>query len=238
MLNNKNIAIILAGGTGSRLGGTTSKQLLKVAGKTIIEHTLRVFESCPEIDEIAVVSNPDYVQEIKQIAEQNRYAKLKKVLNGGKERYHSSLSAINAYGQEKNANLIFHDAVRPLVNHRMISDCITALKQYNAVGTAVNLTDTIIEIENSMIKSVPMRANFRNIQTPQAFKLETIKRAYEIAIADENFQATDDCGVVFRYLPKEPVFIVEGEQFNIKLTYKQDLFLIDKLLNGGNIIPV
>jgi 2-C-methyl-D-erythritol 4-phosphate cytidylyltransferase len=238
MTDTKNIAIILAGGTGNRFGGTTPKQLLKVAGKTIIEHTLDTFESNPNIDEIAVVSNPNYIKEIQQIVEQNHYLKLRKVLNGGKERYHSSISAIKAYEQEQNANLIFHDAVRPLVNHRIISDCIAALKQYNAVSTAINLIDTIVEIENLMIKSIPKRTNFRNIQTPQAFKLKTIRQAYQTAIEDKNFQTTDDCGVVLKYLPKEPVFIVEGEQFNIKLTHKQDLFLIEKFLNGGSFMSI
>ena len=112
----KNIAIILAGGTGQRLGDSIPKQFLKVAGKKVIEHTLDVFQNHPQIDEIAVVSNPNFLNEIENIAIKNNYTKLKKILQGGKERYHSSLSAINAYDGDKEINLIFHDAVRPLVN--------------------------------------------------------------------------------------------------------------------------
>lgn len=225
----KNIAIILSGGKGVRLGDSRPKQLLKLAGKKVIEHTLDVFESHPLIDEIAVVSNIDNIQNIEEISLRNKFTKLKKILIGGTERYLSSLAAIKAYESEKEINLIFHDAVRPLVNHRIITDCIKALEKYNAVDVAIEVADTIIQVENSVIKSVPIRANLRSGQTPQAFKLETIKKAYDLALADANFKTTDDCGVVCKYLPTEPVFVVKGEQFNMKLTYKQDLFLLDKL---------
>ena len=91
-----------------------------------------------------VVSNPNYVQEVENILVKNEYSKMKKILKGGKERYHSSLAAINAYEEE--VNMIFHDAVRPLVNDRIISDCINALKTYNAVDVAIKTTDTIIQL--------------------------------------------------------------------------------------------
>lgn len=226
----KNIAIILAGGTGQRLGDSMPKQLLKVAGKKVIEHTLDVFQNHPQIDEIAVVSHPHHINEVETLMMKNHYTKLKKILRGGKERYHSSLAAINAYDTEEEINLIFHDAVRPLVNDRIISDCILALKTYNAVDVAIKTTDTIIQTnKTNCIVGIPEREHLRNGQTPQAFKLSTIKRAYELALQDPEFKTTDDCGVIYKYLPDEPVFIVEGEQFNMKLTYKEDLFLLDKL---------
>ena len=143
----KNIAVILAGGIGQRLGDSTPKQFLKVAGKKVIEHTIDVFQNHPHIDEIVIVSNSDYVQEVENLAVKNEYSKLKKILQGGKERYHSSLAAINAYNDE--VNLIFHDAVRPLVNDRIISDCILALEKYNAVDVAIPTTDTIIKVEDN-----------------------------------------------------------------------------------------
>ena len=125
----RNIAIILAGGTGQRLGDAIPKQFLKVAGKKVIEHTLDVFQNHPQIDEIAVVSNPAFVNDVENIVIKNSYTKLKRILQGGKERYHSSLAAINAYDGDEEFNLIFHDAVRPLVNDRIISDCIQALEK-------------------------------------------------------------------------------------------------------------
>lgn len=226
----KNIAIILAGGSGHRLGTDTPKQFLKVAGKKVIEHTLDVFQNHPQIDEIAVVSHPNHVSEVEALLIKNHYSKLKKILQGGEERYLSSLAAIKAYDQGEDVNLIFHDAVRPLVNDRIISDCISALQNYNAVDVAIKTTDTIVQAnEMNCISGIPIREYLRNGQTPQAFKLSTIKQAYTLALQDPEFKTTDDCGVVYKYLPDEPVYIVEGEQFNMKLTYKEDLFLLDKL---------
>jgi len=237
----KNIAVILAGGRGERLGDSRPKQLLKIAGKKVIEHTLEVFESHPLIDEMAIVSNADYVRDIEEIAKVNSFTKLKKILNGGAERYHSSLSAINSYA-DQDVNLIFHDAVRPLVNHRIISDCITALEKYNAVDVAIKTTDTIIQVRNGLIENIPNRNFLYNGQTPQAFNISTIRKAYDLALKDPDFRATDDCGVVKKYLPDESVFVVFGEQFNMKLTYKEDIYLLDKLfqlkstLNKGLIL--
>ncbi|QJE27330.1 bifunctional cytidylyltransferase/SDR family oxidoreductase [Parabacteroides distasonis] len=233
----KNIAVILAGGTGQRLGDPVPKQFLKVAGKKVIEHTLDVFQNHSLIDEIAVVSHPHHVSDVEALQIKNHYTKLKKILQGGKERYHSSLAAINAYDMGEEINLIFHDAVRPLVNDRIISDCISALETYNAVDVAIKTTDTIIQTDDTnCISGIPAREQLRNGQTPQAFKLSVIKQAYELALQDPKFKTTDDCGVVYKYLPEEPVHIIEGEQFNMKLTYKEDLFLLDKLFQLRSVI--
>ena len=224
-----NIAVILAGGSGSRLGNDVPKQFLKVAGKQVIEHTIDVFENCAEIDEICIVSKPDYIANVEELVVKNQYKKVKKILHGGKERYDSSLAAIHAYTDD-DANLLFHDAVRPLVNDRIIHDCIEALQHYNAVDVAAKTTDTIISVNpNECIDFIPNRAFLRNGQTPQCFKRGVIKRAYEIALADPNFVTTDDCGTVRRYLPNEPIYVVAGENSNMKLTYLEDLFLLDKL---------
>ncbi len=226
----KNIAVILAGGSGSRLGNETPKQFLKVAGKQIIEHTLTVFQNAARIDEICIISRVDYVEEVESLVNKNQFTKVKKILVGGKERYESSLTAIRAYTDDGD-NLLFHDAVRPLVNERIINDCIDALKRYNAVDVAVPTTDTIVAVDTNTgcIQSIPNRAVLRNGQTPQCFKRGTIRRAYEKALADPNFATTDDCGTVRHYLPEEPVYVVNGENFNMKLTYVEDLYLLDRL---------
>ncbi len=225
-----NIAIILAGGSGSRLGGDLPKQFLKVAGKTIIEHSIGVFDTCSMIDEIAIVSRQDYIQKVEDIVARDRYSKVRHVLPGGKERYHSSLSALNAY-KDDDDNLLFHDAVRPLVTHRIIADCVEALGRYNAVNVAVPTTDTIVQVDDAdCITDIPLRKYLRNSQTPQCFKRRVIARAYELALQDPDFTTTDDCGVVRRYLPDEPVYVVDGDTSNMKLTYKEDLFLFEHLL--------
>jgi 2-C-methyl-D-erythritol 4-phosphate cytidylyltransferase len=226
-----NIAVILAGGTGNRLGYNTPKQFFKVAGKTVIEHTVEAFESHEQIDEIAIVIHESYVSHIENMALKNLWKKTRKILIGGKERYESSLAAIEAYSSQPDSNLIFHDAVRPLIDHRIINDVIEALSKYNAVTVAVIATDTIIQVDESgkYIENIPNRFFLRRGQTPQGFKVSTIKKAYEIGLKDPAFTSTDDCGLVVKYLPNEKVFVVKGEEFNIKLTYKEDTYLLDKL---------
>ena len=223
--NNKamTIAVILAGGIGSRFGAELPKQFLTVAGKTILAHTIDVFERHKLIDEIAVVTRADYIDETRRIIDEGRYTKVRRVLIGGQERYHSSLAAINAYTDDDDL-LLIHDAVRPLVSERIITDCVTALARYEAVDVAVPATDTIIRVdEHECIIDTPPRQTMRNVQTPQGFRRGIICRAYQIGLQDPAFVTTDDCGVVHHYLPDTPIYVVRGETTNIKITYPEDL---------------
>ncbi len=228
---SRNIAIILAGGVGSRSGLGIPKQFFKVAGKTVIEHTVNVFDNHRLIDEIAIVTNSLYMHEIEEMVLRNKWSKVKKILSGGQERYESSLAAINAYSNEPDSALIFHDAVRPLLSNTIIDGIVEALKTYNAIDVAVPATDTIIQVDKKgeVIKSIPDRRFLRRGQTPQAFRQSIISKAYDIALKDPNFTSSDDCGTVVRYLPDEKVYVVPGEESNMKLTYKEDSYLLDKL---------
>jgi len=226
----KNIAVILAGGIGSRLNAGIPKQFLKVAGLTVIEHTILAFQFHPLIDEIAIVVNKAYSHKIEGYVVKNKFSKVKKILLSGTERHLSSLSAIRAYESEEECNLIFHDAVRPLVSSLIIDNVVKALKSYEAVDVAIASADTIIEVDSqNTIINVPSRKNLRRGQTPQGFRLSTIKEAYKKALTDPGFVTTDDCGVVLKYLPEKKIFVVEGEDLNMKLTYKEDFYLIEKL---------
>jgi ribitol-5-phosphate 2-dehydrogenase (NADP+) / D-ribitol-5-phosphate cytidylyltransferase len=230
----RNIAVILAGGVGSRLGLAIPKQFYKVAGKMVVEHTVDAFERNRRIDEIAIVSNPMLVNDFEDIVLRNKWRKVKKILKGGKERYDSSLSALKAYANE-DVNLIFHDAVRPLVSQRIIDDVIDALAHHKAVGVGIPSADTIVEVEDDYITHIPTRSRLRRIQTPQAFSRDVIATAYERALSDPNFTTTDDCGVVARYMPEVPVFVAQGEESNMKLTYREDISMMEKFfqLNNG-----
>lgn len=245
-----NIAVLLAGGSGRRMGGPEPKQFIEVAGRSILEHSIRAFHSHDSIDEIVIVAHADYIDRIKDIAAP--YEKVKHVVPGGKERYDSSLAAIKvakqisnikyqisndkwqisaANGNGQTINLLIHDAVRPLVSHRIITDCIAALASYKAVDVAIPCTDTIVEVNaEGHICHITPRAMLRNVQTPQCFRLETIDEAYRKGLSDPNFITTDDCGVVHRYMPEEPIFVVEGDTTNIKVTYPEDLILAEKVL--------
>jgi 2-C-methyl-D-erythritol 4-phosphate cytidylyltransferase len=223
-----NIAIILAGGDGTRMGGTIPKQYLFLDGKTILEHTVDVFEKHPLIDEIAIVVAQNYFSEIESFIKNNKWKKVKKILTGGKERFQSGLSAMNAYKQFTDNNFIFHDAVRPMVSNRIISDVIRALEDYNAIGVSVPVTDTIYRTENSQsfIQNIPNRSLLQRAQTPQGFKAKTIQKAYQLALENSDFQPTDDCSVVAKYLPEEKIYLVKGDESNMKLTYKEDLIFL------------
>lgn len=234
-MNTLNVAVILAAGAGERSGFDQPKQMMKLAGRPLVEHTITVFQNSPDIDEILIVTNQLCIGRIEDMVAAQRFSKVKAILHGGKERFESSLSAIAAYeerAQTERVRLIFHDAVRPLVDERIIHDVVQALDHFNAVDVVVPTTDTIISADpvSNTIASIPDRRLLRNGQTPQGFALETIRQAYALATRDPDFRTTDDCGVVLKYLPDERIYLVAGEHKNIKLTYAEDLHILDKLL--------
>ncbi len=228
----KNVAVILAGGSGKRMGGSLPKQFLILGEKPIIQHSIEAFENHPQIDEICIIIHADFIHEVDCIVKNNQFKKVKHILPGGKERSDSSLAAINAYPENQDINLIFHDAVRPFVSDKIISNVILQLEKGKSVAVAIPTVDTIFQInENDQIVSVPQRSFLRRAQTPQAFSYKVIKQAYDIAMQDANFVASDDCGVVLKYLPKEAINIVEGDESNIKITFEGDLVLGVEILN-------
>ena len=120
----KTYGIILAGGVGSRLGYDVPKQFIKIAGKTVLEHTLDIFESYPYIDEVVIVSNPVYRDKVEDIVISGKYGKVAKILNGRKTRRESSYIGLSAIDEE-DAFVIIHDAVRPFLSYRILDDdCI------------------------------------------------------------------------------------------------------------------
>ncbi|HVU92999.1 MAG TPA: bifunctional cytidylyltransferase/SDR family oxidoreductase [Jatrophihabitans sp.] len=229
------VAVVLAGGTGSRVGLDRPKQLLKVAGRTVIEHTVAALCDCPEIDEIVVMMASDYVAEAEELLlGRPHLPKVTRVLSGGGDRNESTRRALAALG-DRECNVLFHDAVRPLLPTGVVAACVEALREYEAVDVAIASADTIVRVDgDGCIIDIPDRSRLRRGQTPQGFRLSTIRRAYELAAADPDFRATDDCGVVLRYLPEVPIYVVPGDEMNMKVTYPIDLFLIDKLFQLGS----
>ena len=228
----RTVAVVLAGGSGQRIGLATPKQLLKIAGKTILEHTLALFDRAEGVDELLVMMNPGFVTDAEEIVKKAGLAKPVQVLPGGTSRNATTQLALDALTHLPAAttNVLFHDAVRPLLSQRIIADCVAALATYEAVDVAIPSADTIIEVDaEDVITDVPRRSRLRRGQTPQAFRLDTIRRAYERAWEDPGFEATDDCTVVLRYLPGTPIRVVEGDGHNMKVTEPVDIFLADKL---------
>ena len=236
----RNIAVVLAGGTGSRVGGPVPKQFMPLAGRTVIEHSIETFNSHTAIDEVAVVMHPDWRGRMEEIVAANGWAKVKKIIDGGAERYMSSLNAIMAYIDESDdTNLLLHDAARPWVSSAIIDRVTAALQHHEAVGVAVPSTDTVWEVHPDMsgewrvesgefaiprfVARIPERKLMWRAQTPQAFRLPLIRDAYQRALQDPQFQATDDCGVVRKYMPGTKITVVEGSEENKKITFAEDI---------------
>lgn len=228
----KNIAVILAGGKGTRFGNQIPKQFLKIHGKTVIEYSIAVFDECVGIDEIWVVVNLDYEDFVSNLAVKNEWTKVTKIIKGGSERHFSTLNAIAECTDEADINLIFHDAARPAVTERIVCDTVEALKKYEACAVAVAPKDTVLKVsaDESVVAEVPLRSSFRMAQTPQAFRLQLIREAYRRAAVDGFAGITDDCGVICRYMPEAEIHIVEGDVRNIKLTTPVDEFALKEIL--------
>lgn len=217
----KNISIILASGTGERFGENIPKQFYKIKNKTILEYSLDAFEQNKNIDEIILVTNPNFNDLSREIVFKNNYKKVVKIVNGGATRVDSS--RIGTSYADDDSNVLIHDAVRAFVTQKIIDDNIEALKKYEAVGTAIDTIDTIIEIDkNGFIKKIPQRNMIKRIQTPQSFRAKLIKQAHEIALKNNDKNFTDDCGLILKY-NLAPIFLVQGDEKNLKITQKSDL---------------
>ena len=240
-------AVVLAAGTGQRVGLATPKQLVKIAGKTILEHTLMAFELAPGIDDILVMMTPGYTEEAERIAAKAGLTKVTHVLEGGATRGATTQRATSLLSERLpdggDQNVLLHDAVRPLLSQRVIEDCLTALESHRAVDVAIPSADTIVVTrthgeDGEFITDIPDRVRLRRGQTPQAFRLSTLRQAYELAAADPNFHATDDCSVVLKYLPDVPVHVVTGDEHNMKITEPVDIHLADRLFQlSSHTVP-
>ena len=234
-----NIAVILAGGIGARVGGNTPKQLLPLQdGKSVLEHAVDAFEQSPYIDEVCIVMHPDYIMHAEQMLLANAWQKVSHIIPGGKERWESSVNAIRAFTPYTLhpipiTNLLLHDAARPFVSQEIIARVCEALKEHEAVTVAIPSTDTVYEMVDGKVACIPQRSTIMRAQTPQAFRLELIAEAYAKALGVDicdiqacsacHLPATDDCGVLFNHMPKTPIHIVLGEEQNKKITFKEDI---------------
>lgn len=223
------IAVILAAGSGARIGAGMPKQLLSVAGRTVLEHSVAAFASLDEVDEVIVVTREDLVDRVRGLLAAGSLAKVTAVVAGGATRNDSTRAALAAIDADEQTALLVHDAVRPLVDAGTIRRCLAALASYEAVSAAIESADTIVEVDGEVIRSMPPRPELRRLQTPQAFRLGTLRKAYSKAGGDGD-PATDDCGVVARHLPGVPIAVVEGSVENLKITHPDDLAVAERLL--------
>lgn len=223
------IAVVLSGGAGSRFGASVPKQFLTLGSRPVLAHSLAAFASRQDIDGIILVANADYLEQSRDIALAAAGSKMIAVVAGGKERSDSTLAALKAIAQlrpdlePEDTDVLIHDAARPLVSAAVIDRVMEALGDHEAASAAIQSSDTLFRIYEGHVQAAPDRSQMRRVQTPQGFRLKTLRQAYALALQDAAFQATDDCGVVLRYMPEVPIAVVEGEERNMKLTSPDDM---------------
>ena len=215
-----NIAIIAAAGQGTRMDGGRAKQFLELAGTPIIIHTLRRFEQCDDIHELVVVLPAQDVADFVALADDYSLRRPLQVVAGGETRSESVWRGLQSVKASAKDIIVVHDGVRPFVAVDEISSTIRAAEKYGAAILAAAVTDTIKVIQDHNVKQTFDRNRLRRALTPQCFRYELIRRAYQQA-PDGGLDATD-CSVLVERLG-EVVSIVEGHPRNIKITRKEDL---------------
>ncbi len=230
-------AVVLAGGKGSRMGNSdTPKQFLTLGKSPIIVHTVEKFYVNPKFEKVIVLCPEQWVSHTsnilrKSIKDDSRVT----VISGGSTRNETLYNAIKYieenYGLDDDTIIVTHDAVRPFVTHRIIEENIDAAVKYGACDTVIPATDTIVQSnDNEVIDSVPNRAELFQGQTPQSFKAKKLKELYESLTQDEKDVMTDACKIFV--IKGEPVHLVQGEVFNMKITYPFDLKVAKTMIEG------
>lgn len=217
-----NAAIIVAAGTGSRMNSATPKQFLPLDNEMVLTKTVRVFEESPEIQEIILVVSPDWADFVKQeIVLKENFRKVKKIVNGGAERYDSVYAGLLVCPEAD--NVFIHDGARPYITEAVIKRCAEAVDLYQAAAVGMPSKDTVkIADENGFVASTPDRKRVWSIQTPQAFSYAIIRAAYEL-IRDTDMRGITDDAMVVEATGLARVKLVEGSYANIKITTPEDL---------------
>lgn len=212
-------AIIAAGGLGTRFGADKPKQLVDIGGQSILRKTVSIFADMDIIAKTVVVCPKDWIKEC-----ENELTGLENicVIQGGQTRNETVMRAldfiIENYGTDENTIVVTHDAVRPFVTQKIISDSIDAAKKYGASVAAVPCIDTVIQAQDGFIQAVPDRSRMFCVQTPQTFLAEKLRRLYS-ELSEKEKEILTDCSGIF-VLRGEKVALVDGAIENIKITYK------------------
>ena len=214
-------AVVPAGGTGTRMGGTVPKQFLELNGKPILYYTLKTLQDCGIISElILVVPEKEYDNACTDWLGKPEI--VTKVVVGGKKRQDSVYNGFCELSPQTEIVLV-HDGVRPFLSHQMIQESVDAAREYGAAITAIPVNDTIKRVDDSgLVSQTVDREGLWRVQTPQVFRYELLQEAFKKANS-EKFYGTDE-GTLIEHLGK-PVKVVEGSEQNIKITRPEDLRL-------------
>ena len=230
-------AVILAGGTGSRMGSTDMpKQFLEIKGKPILNHTVEKFLPNPKFEKIIVLSPKAWLGHTREIIRKYTGKNDKiVVIEGGATRNETIMNAIRyidgQYGLDDDTVIVTHDSVRPFLTHRIIEENIAAAQQYGACDTVIPATDTIVEsLDHTAVTSVPDRAYLYQGQTPQSFRMLKFESLYK-SLTEEEKQILTDAVKAF-VIKGEQVVLVDGAASNIKITYPSDVEMAKAILGA------
>lgn len=233
-----NIAVILAGGTGSRMGIVDMpKQFIDIYGKPVIIHTLEAFEINENIDAICVVCIKEWQDDLKIWLKEYDIRKVLWIADAGATRQLSSVNALDIIEKDCSDDdiVVIHDAARPLVTQRIINENIEKAKQFGACDTVVPASDTIIRsVDGENLDSIPKRKELYLGQTPQSFTYNIIKNSYDKYFSlpeQERPVMTDDCGLALHNGIN--IAMAKGDRVNIKLTTMEDLLLIKSIIRSS-----
>ena len=214
-----NSAVIVAGGNGTRLGLDSPKQFHSLCGKEILSYSVETFLNHSNIQEVIVVAHDDWINHVRK-----NYPQCISV-TAGKRRQDSSLKGVLATNINSE-NILIHDAARPFVSAKIISDCISALENSSASAPILDSTNSLIELNERQISYVN-RDNIKIVQTPQSFK-----RSLIINMLNSGNDGTDEIGILLKYNANETIIFVEGNSKNFKITTPADLIVATSILKN------
>jgi len=222
----KTTAIVLAAGSGKRMNSKVHKQYLLLKGKPVLYYSLKAFEDS-QVDEIILVVGTGEIAFCREeIVDRYGFKKVRAVVEGGRERYHSVYEGLKAAGEAD--YVLIHDGARPFVSQSIIERTIETVCEYKACVVGMPVKDTIkIVDEDTFAKETPNRSYVWMVQTPQAFAFPLIYDAYTRILAEEDSAITDDAMVVER-MTDYKVKLIEGSYQNIKITTPEDLDVAEK----------
>lgn len=224
-LIGKTAAIVPAAGTGKRMGKDVPKQFLSIQGKPIFIYTLEVLDRCRMVDEVVLVMAPDHLERAREHIEEFGVRKVTQVIAGGRERQDSVMNGLQNLTQV--SVVLVHDGVRPFATEKQVKAVIQMVRKHGAAIVAVPAKNTIKRVDNGRVEVTLNRDLLWQVQTPQGFRFDLLKQAYEQAYADKCYM-TDDSALVERL--GHTVHIVEGDYRNIKITSPEDLAVAEAYL--------
>lgn len=226
----KKIVIIPSGGKGLRLGHEVPKQYIKIFGKELIAYTIDIFEKCSEIDSIVISAQKEFFDLLKNIIIENKFKKVIKIIEGGKERQDSVYNALSSLSANNEDLILVHDAARPLLPQKTLLNALQIAKEFDNVVVALKAKDTLLKGDN-FVSDYLDRSDIYYAQTPQIFRFSVLKKSMEEA-KSKNFVGTDESMLVHK--SSHNVMIAEGSLFNFKVTTKEDLDMFTSLVNNGH----